>query len=667
MAAKTTTAITHWALLIGINYYVKDKSLAGAVRDAETIKEYLKAERMPADITILTATSPTDPGSTRPLEQPEFWPTSSNVIRSLKRILDEAKPGNFVYIHYSGHGTRRDDGHLAFVLFENNALGSSYLMGEVLRTCLDRMVKKGLLVTLVLDCCYSGSVARATDQRADVRAVAYNPLIDAASPQEFDPGTPSSESTLRIFRMRSNEWLIDPKGYTILSACGPHEIAEEIEIQGGERRGALTFFLLLALTASKKIEGELTQRSLYQQVRVRFHASWPQQTPMSYGNRNFTFFGKLSATSGTALVPVYMMRSSGLVLSVGQAHGVCKGDEYALYPFDHPANATNQAPIMARVDPVRGLTSDLVLDTESTPAMGQVATRWKAKLIACLSPQKIHVRLMSSVDGKLEWRGLAQEHQKFLHLSAEGEETESCIFSVILNKNEEFEILDGSYQRIASLPTVPLGTRGAPDIVIGMLQHLGMFKYFEAIENRTPNQSFEKSFKFSSTDDTRLFNTKPGKKWHFAVENVGERPLYMAIFNLDSLWGVSNLLLNEGQGDYMVILPKGEDNSGKQDIELETDVPEALQQRNKRECEDIVKVFVTNSPIFFPAGFLPEMPLGAKNLSAGVRGHLRGSSDRLLRFLSELDPSCRVPGSTAKSEAKTEEWACRNFIIRTYM
>lgn len=376
MADKTTTAITHWAVLIGINYYVKDKCLAGAVRDAETIKQYLEAEPMPADITILTATSPTDFGSTRPLEPPESWPTLANVIRSLNRIRNEAKPGNFVYIHYSGHGTRRDDGHLAFVLFENNHLGSSHLRGEDLRKCLDMMVKNGLLVTLVLDCCYSGSVARAADPRVHVRAVPYSALVDAASPQEFDDmgSSSSSESTSRSARMLLDRWLVDPKGYSILSACGPHEIAEEIEIQGGGRRGALTFFLLLALEASKKIGGELTQRSLYQQLRVRFHASRPEQTPMNYGNQNFTFFGKLSATLGTNLVPVYKTNDGGLRIYVGQVHDVCKGDEYALYPFNHRANATNQASIIARVDTVRGFTSDLVINTRSTQTIAQVAT-----------------------------------------------------------------------------------------------------------------------------------------------------------------------------------------------------------------------------------------------------------------------------------------------------
>lgn len=86
MVDNTTSAITHWAVLIGINYYVKKKCLAGIVRDAETTKQYFEAEHMPADIIMLTATSSTDPDSTRPLEQPQFWLTRVNVIQSLLKF-----------------------------------------------------------------------------------------------------------------------------------------------------------------------------------------------------------------------------------------------------------------------------------------------------------------------------------------------------------------------------------------------------------------------------------------------------------------------------------------------------------------------------------------------------------------------------------------------------
>lgn len=141
----------------------------------------------------------------------------------------------------------------------------------------------------------------------------------------------------------------------------------------------------------------------------------------------------------------------------------------------------------------------------------------------------------------------------------------------------------------------------------------------------------------------------------------------MTLFNLDSLWGVFNLISNAGHGEFMIILSKRKGNSGRKKIQLKIKILEALQQRNKRECEDIVKVFVINKSIFFSSGFLSEMFFDAENFSAGFRNHLRGNNDQLSKFLSILNISFRGQGSAAGFEAKTEEWACRNFIIRTYI
>lgn len=128
---------------------------------------------------------------------------------------------------------------------------------------------------------------------------------------------------------------------------------------------------------------------------------------MSYENQNFTFFEKLDAILSINLIPIYKTNDDDLHLNVRQTHNVCKGDEYVLYPFNQPAKATKQVNIIARIDTVRGLTSDLILNTKSTQAIAQVTTGWKAKLIARPPQQKIRVRLMSSVDDKLGWRGLA--------------------------------------------------------------------------------------------------------------------------------------------------------------------------------------------------------------------------------------------------------------------
>ncbi|RYP20117.1 hypothetical protein DL765_002959 [Monosporascus sp. GIB2] len=138
MTDEADTMTTHWAVLIGIDYYPKDRCLKGSVRDAETVKQYLEAGPIPVDTAILTATTLSDPSFSCPIEKPDSWPTHDNVIKSLKKVIMEARQGDFVYIHYFGYGTRRSEsavdahensGNLAFVLFEDNEYGSSYLKG----------------------------------------------------------------------------------------------------------------------------------------------------------------------------------------------------------------------------------------------------------------------------------------------------------------------------------------------------------------------------------------------------------------------------------------------------------------------------------------------------------------------------------------------------------
>jgi hypothetical protein len=61
---------------------------------------------------------------------------------------------------------------------------------------------------------------------------------------------------LRNSHIPQDKWLVDPDGYTIVSACGRHEKAWELEIDG-DRRGALTNFLFYALCALRKRAVEL--------------------------------------------------------------------------------------------------------------------------------------------------------------------------------------------------------------------------------------------------------------------------------------------------------------------------------------------------------------------------------------------------------------------------
>ena len=321
-----------WAILIGVNFY-KGMPLKGCVRDVELMKQwfgynhYIGSE---ARIVTLTATTPDNPDSCYPTETPDSWPTYENVTSSLKNTTAQAKPGASVYIHFSGYGVRTEDpsassnrnqnsGDIALVLFDT-ARGCSYLLGQELANRLNDMVKKGLLVTLVLDCGFSGSA------------------VPHGSPYDDSIGAISSRSSLRDARTLP-EWLINPDGYTILTACGPHEQAANITLSDGEKTGAFSYLLVSALHSFSKSGTEITHQSLYQRLCDQFHANWPRQTPMCYGNKHLPVFGKPRPSLDAAFNPVSeISKHNRLQPGAGYTHSVREGDEFAIYSFDSPAS-----------------------------------------------------------------------------------------------------------------------------------------------------------------------------------------------------------------------------------------------------------------------------------------------------------------------------------------
>lgn len=669
MTTRVDALVNHWAVLVGINFYVQDRHLQGSVRDVEMVNQYLNGGPTPVDTVILTATSPTpcDPSSSCPIEEPDSWPTYSNVVSALLRVIERAKPGDSVYIHFSGHGTRikrlpvgplKSSDQLALVLFEED--GCSYLKGEHLATALQDMVSKGLFVTLVLDCCFSGTPVRHNNSYGvGIRATDYRPASDVERLQEPQESSTGPLSTLRNAHIVP-EWLEKPKGYSILSACGPHEVASELTDDQGSRRGALSYFLIDALSTLRKRGAELTHQSLYQYLRTVFHASWPQQTPMRYGNGKVSFLGNAGVVYDTTLLSLYRALDNRLCLNGGEAHGVCKGDEYAAYPFhvrESMQDQMKEAPIVVKVGTLRCLTADLS-EIKPPSAANTIETGWKARPLTSLSLWKMSVQLMASLGNPAPWME-AGNQQRFLRLSTEDAGPESYIFNLTLNENKEYEILDGWGKSVTSLPTITANTEGALNFVMTVLQHLAKFKYFEVVKNRASNLTWERSFSLLPFDDNRASggcDVEHGSEWGFTFSNLSDRPLYLTVFNCTPSWQIINLVSSAGGGDFLVLQPKKEGNKSKQEIRLRMEVPDFLQDRGVTECEDTIKVFITSKPTSFSSAILPEMPL-----QAGIqRGKASESDDQLSRFLSEL-----IGGSRGQGDISQEGWATRDFTIRT--
>src|SRR5687768_12926032 len=116
---------THWAILIGAGVTKVPTAssrdspstsgngtqvLRGSVADVVTTEKYLKdqstdSQRM--DIKLLTAgESPSNHGPKSNSQPEPELPTYKNVVSALHEVINRGKSGQFVLIHFSGHGTR---------------------------------------------------------------------------------------------------------------------------------------------------------------------------------------------------------------------------------------------------------------------------------------------------------------------------------------------------------------------------------------------------------------------------------------------------------------------------------------------------------------------------------------------------------------------------------
>lgn len=643
---------TRWAILVGVGLNIdtrdahgpKDRSLKGAVADVLAIKGFLEASFPEIDINCLTASkSSNDPALGNAQESKDRLATRKNVASALARVINLGNPGDHVYFHFSGHGVRRDqDGAVALALYSGNTSGIMYFLGHYLRDYLHQMQEKSLLVTLVLDCCFSGSVLRYGELHG-VRSLEYDNYIAELSEEEHMADSHFS-GRLRDVSLTLNQ-LLRNESHIIIAACGPYEYASEITA-GGASRGALSFVLLDALTSLKRAGAKVTHRSLYQSLRARFHIYQQSQTPLLFGTQKESFFAEIE-TSGDALefIPVYRQKDSGsLILDAGQAHGIHEDDEYVAYPFasDESTMAlTSYNPVKLKVLTVEALTSYLGSD-EGTDVIDKDST-WKAQLITSFTDKRIWIRLPRDLPNLDALLTKAEGHH-YLGLSTNEPEEMSYVFQVQVTDDTStaFVIENLLSTRVPNVPRVPVDRFESVDYLIRLMGHLATFKYIESLENRMPDPQFENSFSLTCDSlfgDQGYYDMTEGESLYFNFKNKDATDSkYITILNFKSNWGIDNL----GNGNWLIVPPMNDHR-----LKLDMSLPKHIREAGGNESEDILKVIVTNQSASFPA--VPLRPIHDEVLRDDFDG-----PDKLLDSLRSMT---RDRGS---------RWATRTFFSRTH-
>ena len=661
----------HWALLIGINFYRSSQEppehLEGCVRDVDKLKVYLQNCPYFVQIRTFTATKPADPASRCPSEARSSWPTFDNIKSALQEITDAAKAGDFVYIHYSGHGeqtmpsrpySNHETGDLALVLFDEFS-GRRYFRGSEFAQMINSMVVKGLLVNVVLDCCFSASVVRKGDvENTRIRATRHAHGTDTSGPIP-----PFADTDVQCNKIRRDgfivpTWLINPNGYTILTACGPHEKAVELRTENGQMTGALTHFLLLALTSLQRSGVEISQQSLYSFLLVQFQLHRPSQNPNLYGNGRLSFFGKLLAM-GTVFVSV-IWRDHQLLLEAGEAQGVCNGDEYMLSAFESPETGLDRRTVRSIkvfVNAVGSLTSVLA----PTPDQREVDTGWKAELVTPFSSKATTVRFAPEILNETFALGVEKANRS-LKIHADDDQPQTWSYRVITNITGHYEVLD---QRDQTLPGLPVLSRDEPnsvEAVMDILNHISRFKFIEDIENRIANASFKQRFRIhiegpdrDIQEGTGVLNVKDSEKVKLVIQNYGSNVLYAYVWHLSPSWGIVNVFPG---ANHWSIPPKNDAkrHSGSQVGEFEMFVPPHFKEANYLKCRDVFKVFLTSRPIPFTSIKMTALSGPDSKRTETTRGeHVD-----VINLLLGVEPTSRGSGKTL-----VEEWTSHNFIINT--
>jgi hypothetical protein len=263
------------ALLIGINrYQIPGADLRGCVNDVTNIRAALLkyfAFRA-ADIRTLT----------------DLRATKSAMQSAIKALVSSGKAGDVLYLHYSGHGSNVPDkngdeaDHRDEILCPSDLDWKDPLTDDWLRTAFNKL-KARVNLTVVMDCCHSG-----TNTRAILPPDA--PIVPRYLPNPWDLMAEESRRTLRgsfpgsaarAARKRSDIVEADI-GETLIAGCRSTQTSADAYI-GRTYNGALTYSLVAAVQAAR---GKLTNRELHAATLQRLKAGDFDQVPQLEGKRS---------------------------------------------------------------------------------------------------------------------------------------------------------------------------------------------------------------------------------------------------------------------------------------------------------------------------------------------------------------------------------------------
>jgi len=390
--AAPAWARTNYAVLMAVTAYPNlppKNALIGPNHDAKLVREYLTT-RAPIKFDAANVTILADG-----LDGANASPTRAQILSTLAEVADKAQPGDFVYLHYSGHGSQQPtltpetetDGLDEILLPADSAPWDkeakripNALVDDEIGEALDAVRDKGAFVWIVVDACNSGSVTRAAavgtaDQSFDRKLDPTDPNglaipasdMPAAGSDTAAGGERTSDMQLiedageRAIQTddqtQTGAKPIEKGGMVAFFAAQTIETTPEMPlprgVDGAERFGLFTFTIFSKLAENPSMTYRQLGHSVLQQ-----YAAEPRQrpTPIFEGELDAPVFG--SEPIETDQQWQIEARDNGLTLPAGLLHRLTPGTRLAILP--KPASDLSETLGYVEVKKAENLTSQVV-------------------------------------------------------------------------------------------------------------------------------------------------------------------------------------------------------------------------------------------------------------------------------------------------------------------
>lgn len=371
------------ALIIGIDQYSHFEEryqLSGCVNDAKLMKSVLidhfnfKQE----EITELHNAAASQRG----------------ILDAMDQLVDRVNQDDIVVFHFSGHGSQRTSadpdegtGMDSTITPADSGCVDPYpnldIIDNEIHEWLERLSLKTRYITLIFDCCHSGTITRdafGAVNGAKPRGVPADRRSLADMGVDTNEPAPASHAQSR--ETGSSGWLALSDKYVVMSGCRDDEFSYEFQSEGGAepiKNGALTHFLTNALMSARPGS---TFRDVFELARQGVNSMFQQQHPQIEGAQDREIFG-VKDIEPLRFIPINTVDGDKVTLGGGAAHGLVVESIWTAYPQGSKQTEGVTALGSIEITSVGSLTSEGVIRegkdklssgarcVETTPATGQ--------------------------------------------------------------------------------------------------------------------------------------------------------------------------------------------------------------------------------------------------------------------------------------------------------